>query len=132
MFLATPGARPLAPDKNTGDKISAQFSQALSRRYNPRRAFPFQRGEPCARVFLFQPPLLLQSSPHPVVRYFGVLARIQASLVSHWPLAASQLDNTRASQQTQQLHTREATEASTGPHPSIARDACCILALLDR
>ena len=41
-----------------------------------RRAFPFQRGEPCARVFLFQPPLLLQSSPHPVVRYFGVLARI--------------------------------------------------------
>ena len=46
-------------------------------------------------MFLFQPPLLLQSSPHPVVRYFGVLARIQASLVSHWPLAASQLDNTR-------------------------------------
>ena len=29
--------------------------QALSRRYSPRRAFPFQRGEPCARVFLFQP-----------------------------------------------------------------------------
>ena len=26
MFLTTPGARPLAPDKNTGDKISAQFS----------------------------------------------------------------------------------------------------------
>ena len=25
--------------------------QALSRRYSPRRAFPFQRGEPCARVF---------------------------------------------------------------------------------
>ena len=70
--------------------------RARSRRYiSPHHAFPFQRGEPCARVFLFQPPLLLQSPPHPVVRYFGVLARIQASLVSHWPLAASQLDNTR-------------------------------------
>ena len=31
-----------------------------------RRAFPFQRGEPCARVFLFQP-LLQQPSPPPTL-----------------------------------------------------------------
>ena len=57
--------------------VATLLLRARSRRYiSPHHAFPFQRGEPCARVFLFQPPLLLQSSPHPVVRYFGVLARI--------------------------------------------------------
>ena len=39
--------------------------QALLRRYSPRRAFPFQRGEPCARVFLFQPLLPTTRYNHP-------------------------------------------------------------------
>ena len=40
--------------------------RARSRRYiSPHHAFPFQRGEPCARVFLFQPLLPTTRYNHP-------------------------------------------------------------------
>ena len=100
--------------------------RARSRRYiSPHHAFPFQRGEPCARVFLFQPQLPTTRYNHPprckisseAPRFGGP----DCLLVSHWPLAASLHTHASLAAKRSICNTREATEASTALQPSIAR-----------